>query len=133
MIGAQPVVSLLVGACALGALGAGGSATIASPPASADSNQQCAPDALAMTAAYSTGSARQYLASHPQTDNAVTAAQNQPRADGSATLRGYFSNHPQEYRDLRDILAPTGDAQRQCNVTLLPPKLAAAYDESMTS
>jgi heme-binding protein len=29
------------------------------------------------------------------------------------------------------ILAPIGDAQRQCNVTMLPPELASAYTEFM--
>ncbi len=49
----------------------------------------------------------------------------------AANLRGYFTAHPQEYYDLRGILAPIGDAQRQCNVTVLPPSLASAYSEFM--
>ena len=30
-----------------------------------------------------------------------------------------------------DILAPIGDTQRQCNVSLLPADLASAYSEFM--
>jgi hypothetical protein len=32
---------------------------------------------------------------------------------------------------LRGNLAPIGDTQRQCNVSVLPPDLAAAYNEFM--
>jgi hypothetical protein len=35
------------------------------------------------------------------------------------------------YYELRGILAPIGDAQRQRNASLLPPDLAAAYDQCM--
>lgn len=68
---------------------------------------------------------------HPDANQAVTAAENQPRPAASADLRSYFNGHPQECFDLRGILAPIGSAQQQCNVTLLPPNLASAYDEFM--
>ena len=61
----------------------------------------------------------------------MTAAAGQPRDQAAANLRGYFTAHLQEYYDLRGILAPIGDAQRQCNVTVLPPDLASAYSEFM--
>jgi heme-binding protein len=48
----------------------------------------------------------------------------------SVTL-GYFTAHPQEYNDLRGILAPIGDTQRQCNTTVLSPDLESAYNEFM--
>jgi hemophore-related protein len=53
----------------------------------------------------------------------------QPRDQAAANLRGYFTAHPQEYYDLRGILAPIGEAQRQCNVSVLPADLASAYSE----
>ena len=46
-------------------------------------------------------------------------------------MRSYFTGHPQEYNDLRGILAPIGDTERQCNVTALPPSLESAYQEFM--
>ena len=91
----------------------------------------CSPGALSNTVGSTTDSARQYLQSHPDADVVVTAAQGQPRPVAAANLRGYFTAHPQEYYALRGILAPIGDAQRQCNTTLLPPDLASAYDEFM--
>jgi hypothetical protein len=42
-----------------------------------------------------------------------------------------FTAHPQEYNDLRGILAPIGDTERQCNVTALPSNLESAYHEFM--
>ena len=38
-------------------------------------------------------------------------------------MRGYFTANPGQYYDLRGILAPIGDVQRQCNVSVLPPDL----------
>jgi hemophore-related protein len=106
-----------------------GLATIAAPTAAAAPD--CSADRLANTVSSVTGSARQYLANHPGANEAVTAAFGQPRPQAAATLRGYFTTNPQEYYDLRGILAPIGDVQRQCNVTVLPPDLASAYDEFM--
>jgi heme-binding protein len=37
----------------------------------------------------------------------------------------------QGYSDLRGILAPIGDTERQCNVTALPPRLESAYQQFM--
>ena len=62
----------------------------------------------------------------------MTTAFSQPRDQAAATLRGYFTANPGEYYDPRGILAPIGDAQQQCNMTVLPPPdLAAAYSEFM--
>jgi heme-binding protein len=49
----------------------------------------------------------------------------------SGTGSNYFTAHPREYNDLRGILAPIGDTQRQCNVSALPPNLESAYHEFM--
>ena len=77
------------------------------------------------------GSARAYLDTHPGANQAVTAAMGQPRPQAEANLRGYFSANPQEYYDLRGILAPIGDVQTQFNVSVLPPDLASAYTTFM--
>jgi hemophore-related protein len=120
----------LVGICASGLLGGLAVTSIAAPTASA-APEQCDASSLANTASATTGSAHAYLDGHPDANHAVTAAASQPRDQAAANLRGYFTAHPQEYYDLRGILAPIGDAQRQCNVTLLPPDLASAYTEFM--
>jgi heme-binding protein len=120
----------LVGICASGLLGGLAATTIAAPTAWA-APEQCDASSLANTASVTTGSAHAYLDNHPDANQAVTAAAGQPRDQVAANLRNYFTAHPREYDDLRGILAPIGDAQRQCNVTLLPPDLASAYTEFM--
>jgi hemophore-related protein len=119
-----------VGVCASGLLGGLAVATIAAPTASA-APEQCSASAVANTVSTVTGSARQYLDTHPGANQVVTAAITQPRPEAEANVRGYFTANPHEYYELRGILAPIGDVQRQCNVTVLPPDLASAYGQFM--
>jgi hemophore-related protein len=113
--------------CLLGGVAA---ATIATPTAAA-APEACTASGVSNTVSTTLGSARAYLDAHPGANQAVGAAFSQPRPQAAATLRGYFTANPQEYYDLRGILAPIGDTQRQCNVSVLPPDLAAAYGEFM--
>lgn len=113
---------LLVGGLAVATLGA--------PSASAAPD--CSGAAVANTVSSVTGSARQYLANHPGAGQVLTAAVNQPRPQAEANVRGYFTANPAEYYDLRGILAPIGDVQRQCNVSVLPADLSSAYEQFMT-
>ena len=113
-------------ACLIG----GAAAIIATPTASA-APDPCSADAVAATVSSVTGSAQQYLGSHPGANQVVTAAYGQPRPQAEADVRGYFTANPQEYYELRAILAPLGDKQRQCNVQVLSPQLASAYDRFM--
>jgi heme-binding protein len=120
----------IAGACAASLLGGLAVATIAAPSAVA-APDQCDASSVSGTVSSVTGSARSYLDSHPGANQAVTRAIGQPRPEASATLRGYFTANPQEYYDLRGILTPISDVQRQCNIQSLPPELASAYDEFM--
>ncbi|ULE34635.1 heme-binding protein [Mycobacterium sp. IDR2000157661] len=117
----------IAGACAAGLLGGLAAATIAAPSAMAA--PECSAAGVSGTVSNVTGAARAYLDTHPGANQAVTTALSQPRPDASTTLRGYFTANPQEYYDLRGILAPIGDVQRTCNIQALPPDLASAYDE----
>ncbi len=100
-------------------------ATMAAPMASAAPD--CSSAGVASTVSSVTGSAHQYLAGHPGANQVLTAAYTQPRPQAEANVRGYFTANPGEYYDLRGILAPIGDTQRACNVTVLPPDLESAY------
>ncbi len=120
----------LSASCLFGALIAGTVIGIFGAP-SAAAAPDCSPGGVKATVSSATGAARQYLNAHPDANQVVTAAFNQPRSQASASLRDYFSSHPQEFSDLRGILAPIGDTERQCNVTALPPHLESAYQEFM--
>jgi hemophore-related protein len=104
-------------------------AIIAAPVASAAPD--CSAQGVSNTVSGVTGSARDYLRAHPGADQVLTAARNQPRNDAAADIRTYFTANPREYYELRGILSPFGDTQSQCNVTVLPPDLASAYDQFM--
>ena len=103
-------------------------ATIAAPTASA---ADCSAAGVANTVSTVTGSARDYLRAHPGANDVVTAAYGQPRDQAAANVRSYFTANPQEYYELRGILSPIGETQSQCNVTVLSPELASAYDMFM--
>lgn len=111
------------------AAGAVAAAVLAAPAASA--TPDCSGQAVAGTVSSVTGSAQQYLAGHPGAGGVLAAASRQSPAQAAADVRGYFTANPGEYYELRNILAPIGDVQRQCNVSVLPPALSSAYDQFM--
>jgi heme-binding protein len=111
-------------------LGGVAAATIAAPSAVA-APQGCSAADVAGTASSTLAAARGYLNDHPNANQVVTAAFNQPRGQAEAELRNYFTANPGEYYDLKGILAPIGDKQRQCNVSVLPADLQSAYDTFM--
>lgn len=119
-------LGIAAAACALAGLAA---TTMTAPSASAAPD--CSPAAVNNTVSSSTDQARQYLDAHPDANAAVTSAFTQPRPQAAANLRSYFTAHPQEYYDLRGILAPIADTERQCNTTALSPDLQSAYNEFM--
>ena len=104
-------------------------ATLAAPMASAAPD--CSSAGVADTVSSVTGSAQQYLAGHPGANQVLTAAYGQPRPQAEANVRGYFTANPAEYHELRGILAPLGDTQQACNVSVLPPNLQTAYSAFM--
>jgi heme-binding protein len=114
------------GSCVL----AGLAVTMTAAPA-AWAAPDCSDAGVNDTVSAVTGSATQYLSNHPGANAVVTAARNEPRGQAATDLRNYFTAHPQEYVELRGILAPIGDTQRQCNTTVLPPDMESAYNEFM--
>lgn len=104
-------------------------ATLAAPVAAADDG--CSAAGVANTISTVTGSAQQYLGSHPGAGQVLYAAMNQSPTESAADVRGYFTANPQEYLALRGILAPIGEVQERCNVAVLSPMLQAAYTQFM--
>jgi heme-binding protein len=112
--------------CLLGGMAVG---IVGAPSAAAAPD--CSPAGVNATVSSAQGAAEQYLAAHPGANQVVTAAYSQPRTEAASSLRGYFTAHPQEYYDLRGILAPIGETERACNVSALPGNLESAYHEFM--
>lgn len=119
----------VAGISAFCVLGGAVVSSITAPVASAAAD--CSATGVANTVSTVTGSAREYLNSHPGANQAVMTAFAQPDATAANTLRAYFTANPGEYYDLRGILTPISETQRQCNVSVLPPNLASAYDQFM--
>ena len=111
-------------------LGGLAAATIAAPSAAA-APSGCSVGEVADTVSSTWSSARQYLNTHPGANQVFMGALNQPRPQAESDVRGYFTANPAEYYELQGILSPIGEKQRQCNVTVLPPELASAYDMFM--
>ena len=112
---------LLAGGLAMGISGA--PSAVAAP--------DCSPSGVNTTVSSATGAAQQYLAAHPDANQVVMAAYGQTRPQAESDLRSYFTSHPNEYYDLRGVLAPIGDTEQQCKVTALPSNLESAYREFM--
>jgi hemophore-related protein len=112
--------------CLLGGIALG---IVAAPTAAAAPD--CSPDGVNATVSSVTDAAQGYLGTHPGANQVVSAAYGQPRGAAAGNIRSYFTAHPQEYNDLRGILAPIGDTERQCGVTALPANLESAYHEFM--
>src|ERR1700754_960968 len=108
-------------------LGGIAGATIAAPNAAAAPD--CSASGVSDTVSTTLGSARAYLNTHPGANQAVGAAFSQPRDQAAGTLRGYFSANPQEYYDLKGILAPIGAPRRHYSVAVRPRNLPLAYTE----
>ncbi len=120
----------IAGACAASLLGGLAAATIAAPSAAA-APEQCSASAVSGTVSSVTGSARAYLDSHPGANQAVTTAFNQPRGAGGRHAARLLHRQSAGVLRAAGILAPIGDVQSQCNVTVLSPDLASAYSEFM--
>ena len=93
-----------------------------SPAAAAD---PCTASNLANTVSSVSGAAGQYLATHPDVDQALTAAGQAPDSQGA--VRTYFLAHPREFLDLRALAKPLTDLKAQCNATVSPAQVSALF------
>ena len=102
-------------------------AVIAAPTAGAA--DPCSASGLATTASQVLSQAGGYLDSHPGANDVLTAAATQPAGDAQASVRAYFTGHPGEFFDLRNIAAPLTNLRSQCGVSVSPGQLALLFDE----
>jgi hemophore-related protein len=88
----------------------------------------CSAGGVAATASGVLNSASGYLDVHPDANNVLTAAVNQPPADAKSSIRGYFIGHPGEALDLKNIAQPLLNLKSQCPNSVSPDQLAALVD-----
>ena len=117
----------LFGAFATCAVGGAAVAVIAAPTAGAIDD--CTASGLATRASGVLYDAGLYLDAHPGANEVLTAAATQPAADAQASVRAYFTGHPNEFLDLRNIAAPVTSLRSQCGVAVSPGQLALLFDE----
>ncbi|WP_422748349.1 heme-binding protein [Mycobacterium sp. WMMD1722] len=112
-------------ACMLGGVAA---ATIAVPTAAAQP-APCNASDFAFTASGVLNSAGGYLNTHPGANDVLTRAASQPAAEAESNVRGYFTAHPNEYLDLRNIAQPLINQRNQCGFNVGPNQLSLLFNE----
>ncbi|MEM6105043.1 heme-binding protein [Mycobacterium sp. 050272] len=112
----------VLGLIAAGVVGVGIAPTAAAAP------DPCSASGVAATASGVLNSASGYLDGHPDANNVLTAAVNQPPADAKASVRGYFLSHPGEALELKGIAQPLLDLRSRCNASVSPDQLAALFN-----
>jgi heme-binding protein len=104
-------------------LGALASLTIAAPTANA---APCSASGLASTASGVLAQASSYLDAHPGANDALTNAG--PSGDAEGAVRSYFTAHPGEFMDLKNIARPLTSLRGQCGMSVTPAQLSALFD-----
>jgi hemophore-related protein len=88
----------------------------------------CSASGVAAIASGVLNSASGYLDAHPDANNVLTTAVNQPPADAKASVRGYFLSHPGQALELKGIAQPLLNLKTQCPNSVSPDQLAALVD-----
>ncbi|MUL49685.1 hemophore-related protein [Mycobacterium sp. CBMA293] len=99
------------------------SLTIAAPTAAA---APCSASGLASTASGVLAQASSYLDAHPDANDALTNAGSSGDAEGA--VRSYFTAHPGEFMDLKNIARPLTSLRGQCGMSVSPAQLAALFN-----
>src|SRR3954469_21140107 len=111
---------------AAGALGGLAAFTIAVPTASAQPG--CTAAGLSSALGTVSAATGQYLAAHPDADDAITNAGALAPADSENAIRTYFVAHPQEWADLQGIARPLANFRRECAVDVASAQIARVFD-----
>jgi heme-binding protein len=112
-----------------GGLLAFGSAAIVAPVANAQpvtDTDTCSVSGIATTSSTVSASTSTYLASHPETKNALTRIVTQSPAEPTEAFRAYFAQNPQVGSELKTIHQPVLDLSNQCGIEVTPTPLTEA-------
>jgi len=116
-----------LGMLVAGALGVLAAATIALPSASAQ--PECTAAGLSSTLGPVASATGDYLASHPDANQVVTAAGALAPGDAEKSIKIFFATHPNQWQDLKAIARPLADLRQQCpQGSGPPPDLGRLFD-----
>ena len=101
---------------------------VATSPTASAAPDPCTASGLAANASGVLNATSGYLDSHPDANNVLTAAVNQPPAEAKSSVRGYFLSHVGEALELKGIAQPLLDLRGRCNAAVSPDQLAALFD-----
>ncbi|MBS4727830.1 hemophore [Mycobacterium sp. SM1] len=102
----------------------GGAAGALTGPAVRAASDPCAASEVAKTAGAVAKSTGDYLDSHPETNQAMTAILRQPAGAPSVTLlKNYFDANPKVATDLQTISQPLTGLSAQCNLAITIPQV----------
>lgn len=111
---------------AAGLTGAG-SASVAAPAATG-STDPCAASEVARTVGTVAKQTGDYLDSHPDTNQALTSALQEPAGPQSATtLKSYFETHPKVALDLQGLANPLNKLGTQCRLPITLPQALSLF------
>ena len=119
-----------------GGLLAFGSAAIVIPvvnaqpaPGPGTETKDCSISTIADTSRTVSESTSSYLASNPDTSNALTEIVNTSPADVTQAFRTYFATNPQAESELMTINQPAIDLANQCGVQVAPTPITEALTD----
>lgn len=113
-----------------GGLLAFGTAAIVSPVANAQpATDTCSASGIATTSSTVSASTSTYLASHPETNEALTRIVTQSPAEPTEAFRAYFAQNPQVETELRAINQPVLDLSSQCGIEVTPTPITEALTD----
>ena len=99
---------------------AGGLAMGISGAPSAIAAPDCSPSGVNTTVSSVTGAAQQYLAAHPDANQALIDITRQSSFVAIGQVDGYFAEHPQQADEIRAINAPLTDFKDRCGLQVSP-------------
>ena len=103
----------------LAVLGAATCAVLAAPVASA-APDDCAAAGYTATMSSVLKATSDYLAAHPDVNQALLDATRQPAFAAMGQMDGFFAAHPQEADEMRAIQQPARDYQNRCGLAVEP-------------
>lgn len=92
-------------------------------PSAQSATDPCAASEVARTVGTVAKQTGDYLDSHPETNQAMTAVLQQPAGPGSlGSLKSYFETHPKAASDLQGLSQPLTNLSSQCKLPVTLPQ-----------